>query len=159
MALKLIIKINSRLKFLHRKKQLFNSSATQAIVIVLFNLTFIMHRQPRILTSPKKWKTEFKSLKLNTFGTVCSCNTSHKFWDRSPSPHYQCCLQVSKTVSWQKLRCCYSDNILQLWVEGRDLVYFCKVDHSRISINFSRNRLLLNNLCEILWQNLRKLDK
>ena len=32
MALKLIIKINSRLKFLHRKKQLFNSSATQAII-------------------------------------------------------------------------------------------------------------------------------
>ena len=32
MALKLIIKIKCKLKFLHRKKQLFNSSATQAIM-------------------------------------------------------------------------------------------------------------------------------
>ena len=45
-------------------------------------------------------------------------NTSHKFWDQSPSPHYQCCLQVSETVSWHKLRCCYSANILQHWVGG-----------------------------------------
>ena len=29
-------------------------------------------------------------------------NTSHKFWDRSPFPHYQCCLQVSETVSWHR---------------------------------------------------------
>ena len=42
---------------------------------------------------------------------------------------------------------------------GRGLIYFCKVDHSRISINFSRNWLGLNNLCEILSKNLRKLGK
>ena len=45
----------------------------------------------------------------------------------------------------------YSANILQHWVGGRGLIYFCKVDHSRIFINFSRNWLGLNNLCEILW--------
>ena len=77
-------------------------------------------------------------------------NTSHKFWDQSPSPHYQCFLQVSETVSWHKLRCCYSTNILQHWVGGRGLIYFCKVDYSRISRNFSRNWVGLNNLCEIL---------
>ena len=77
-------------------------------------------------------------------------NTSHKFWDQSPSPHYQCCLQVSETVSWHKFRCRYSANILQHWVGGRGLIYFCKVDNSRIFINFSRNWLGLNNLREIL---------
>ena len=77
-------------------------------------------------------------------------NTSHKFWDKSPSPHYQCCLQVSETVSWHKLQSCYSSNMLQHWVGGRDLIYFCKGDHSRIFMNFSRNWLGLNNLCEIL---------
>ena len=63
------------------------------------------------------------------FGTY---NTSHKFWDQSPSPHYQCRLQVSEAVSWHKLWCCYSANILQHWVGGRSLICFCKVDHSRI---------------------------
>ena len=47
-------------------------------------------------------------------------------------------------------QCRYSANILQHWVGGRGLIYFCKVDHSRIFINFSRNWLGLNNLCEIL---------
>ena len=71
----------------------------------------------------------------------------HKFWDQSPSPNDQCCLQVSETVSWYKLRCSYSSNILQHWVEGSHLIYFCKVGHSRIPINFSGNWLGLNNLC------------
>ena len=55
---------------------------------------------------------------------TCSCNTSHKFWDQSPSYHYQFCLQVSETVSWHKLQCRNSANILQLWVERRGLIYF-----------------------------------
>ena len=67
---------------------------------------------------------------------VCRYIISHKFWDQSPFPYYQCCLQVSETVSRHKLWCCYSANMLQYWVGGRDLIYFCKVDHSRISINF-----------------------
>ena len=41
-------------------------------------------------------------------------NTSYEF----SSPHDQCHLQVSGTVSWHKLRCCYSDNMLQRWVGG-----------------------------------------
>ena len=71
-----------------------------------------------------------------------SYNISHKFWDQSPSPHYQCCLQVYETVSLHKLWCCYSANMLQHWVGGRGLIYFCKMDYSRISINFSRNDLV-----------------
>ena len=79
-------------------------------------------------------------------------NTSHKFWDQPPSPHYQCCLQVFGTVFCCKLWRCFSSNILQHWVGWRGLVYFCKVDHSRISIIFFRNWLGLNNLCEILQE-------
>ena len=48
----------------------------------------------------------------------CIYNTSHKFWDQSTCPHYQCCLQVSETVSWYKFWCCYSANILQHWAGG-----------------------------------------
>ena len=38
--------------------------------------------------------------------------------------------------SWYKLRCCYSSNMLKRWVGGRGMIYFCKVDHFRISENF-----------------------
>ena len=86
-------------------------------------------------------------------------NTSNKFWDQYPSRHYQCCLQVSETVFWHKLQCCYSANILQHWIGGRGLIYFCKVGHSRTFTKFARNWLYLNNLCDILPQNLRKLGK
>ena len=64
-------------------------------------------------------------------------------------PHYQCYLQVSETVSCYRLRCCYSANILQHWVRG-DLIYFCKVDHSKISKIFSSNWVVLSTSCEIL---------
>ena len=37
---------------------------------------------------------------INALVYESNYNTSHKFWDQSPSPHYQCCLQVSGTVSW-----------------------------------------------------------
>ena len=65
-----------------------------------------------------------------------SYNTSHKFWDKSLIPHYHCCLQISETGSWHKLRCCYSSNMLQHWVGRRWQIYFYKVGHSRISIDF-----------------------
>ena len=39
------------------------------------------------------------------------------------------------------------------------LIYSCKVDHSRIFRNFSRNWLGIHNLYGILSQNLRKLGK
>ena len=68
-----------------------------------------------------------------------------------PLPRYQCCFQMSETVSWHKLWCCYSSNNLQHWVGGRDLIYFCNVDYTRTSRNFSRNWLSLNNLSEILY--------
>ena len=71
-----------------------------------------------------------------TFTYSSTYNISHKVWDQSSSPHCQCCLQVSETVSWHKLRSCYSPNMLQHWVGGRGLIYFCKLDHSRIFINF-----------------------
>ena len=98
--------------------------------------------------------------KLTDFGTPRLLTIPpHKFWDQSPSPHYQCCLQVSETVSWRKLPCCYSANMLQHLVGGRVLIYSRKVDHSRISINFSRNRLGLNSFCGILSQHLRNLSE
>ena len=68
--------------------------------------------------------------------------TSHKFWDQSPSP--------SLSMSLAGIACCYSANILQHWLGLRGLIYFRKVDHSRISRYFSRNWVGLNNLCEIL---------
>ena len=77
-------------------------------------------------------------------------NPLHKFWDQSSSPHHECCLQVSETVSWHKLRCCYCSNMLQHWIWGDGLIYFWKVDHFRISINFSRNWLGISYLCKIL---------
>ena len=58
-------------------------------------------------------------LKDNPKEKVDSHNTSHKFWDQTPCLHYQCCLQVSETVSWHKLWCCYPANILQHWVGRR----------------------------------------
>ena len=78
----------------------------------------------------------------------CSYNTSHKFCDQFPSLHYQCYFQVSETVSWHKLWCSYTSNILQHWVRGKDLIYFCKVDRSRSFINVSRNSLGLVTKCE-----------
>ena len=75
-------------------------------------------------------------------------NASHKFWDQPSSTHYQCSLQASVTVFWWKFLWYYSFNILQQQAVGRGLISFCKVGHSRISINFFRNRLGLNNLCE-----------
>ena len=42
-------------------------------------------------------------------------NISHKFWDQSPSPHYQCCFHVFKTASWHKTRSCFSSNIAAHW--------------------------------------------
>ena len=53
-ALKVINKINSRLKFLHRKNKLLTPALRSYYVMLLFNLTLIMHCQPGILTSPKK---------------------------------------------------------------------------------------------------------
>ena len=82
---------------------------------------------------------------LKPFATY---NNSHKFWDQSPPPTINVGCKFW-TNSWHKLQCCYSSNILQHWVWGRALIYFCNVDYSRISIYSSRNWLGLNNLCEI----------
>ena len=73
------------------------------------------------------------------FSLIFVDNNSHKFRDQPPSPHYQCCLQVFGTVWCCKLWYCFSFNILQNWLKGRGMLYFCKVDHSRISIAFFRN--------------------
>ena len=96
---------------------------------------------------------------LRMFNKLKAANASHIFWVQFPCPHCQCCFQVSETVSWHKLRCYYSFNMLQNWVRGRSLTYFCKVDHSRISGSFSRNWVGVNNLCEILQENLHRLKE
>ena len=36
---------------------------------------------------------------------------------------------IINVVYWRKLRFCYSCNMLQHWVGGRDLIYFWKVGH------------------------------
>ena len=43
---------------------------------------------------------------------------------------------LSETVSRHKRWCYCIFNLLQHWVEERGLIYFCKVDHSRITRNF-----------------------
>ena len=88
------------------------------------------------------------------FSFIFLDNHAHKFLGQSPSSRHQ---------YWgsflAKLRRCYSSNILQHWVRVSGLIYFCKMVHSRISRYFFRNWVNLNNLCEILSQNLRHLDK
>ena len=54
MALKVINKINSRLKFLHSKNKSLTPAYAGYYVMLLLNLTLIMHRQGGILTLPKK---------------------------------------------------------------------------------------------------------
>ena len=85
---------------------------------------------------------------------VCRYIISHKFWDQSPFPYYQCCLQVSETVSRHKL--CQYAAILSRG-KGPDL--FLQSGPFQNFHKFSRNWLGLNNLCKILPQNLRKLGK
>ena len=77
-------------------------------------------------------------------------SASHKFWEQSPHPNDQCWLQVSKKVSWRKLRCCYSSNMVQHWVEERGLTYSEEWTIPEFPEIFSRNWLDLKNLCEIL---------
>ena len=89
---------------------------------------------PNIRNSQFKLKKIPGFSKLLLFLIYFLGNTSHKFWDQSPSLHYQCCLQVSEAVSWHKARCCNSANMLQHWVGGRGLIYFRKEEHSRTSV-------------------------
>ena len=51
-------------------------------------------------------------------------NTSHKFWDQSHLPHYQSYLQESETVSWHRLRSCYTSDMLQHLVWWRVWIIF-----------------------------------
>ena len=50
--------------------------------------------------------SEFKLKQVRFFQTpfyfafIFWDNTSHKFWDQFPCPHFQFCLRVSDTVSW-----------------------------------------------------------
>ena len=101
----------------------------------------------RKMTKDFFWRSTININKTLTvsFSMSCSCNASHKFWYQSPSPHYQCCLQVSETGCWRKLFQ-YAATLSR----GRELTSFCKVDNSRISINSSRNWFSLNNLCEMM---------
>ena len=85
-----------------------------------------------------------------------SNNTSHKFWDQSPSPK-KSDLQVSETVSLHRLWCCYSANILQHWVGSRGLICFCKVEHSIFPEIFPGiESVSINNVryCHNIWGSL-----
>ena len=54
MVLKVINEVNLRLKFLHRKNKFLTPALCSYFVMLLFNLTLIMHRPSGILTSTKK---------------------------------------------------------------------------------------------------------
>ena len=129
--------------------QIFFECQSDQRVAQLIIKPFDISQISKIVSLSWKKSQVFPSLLL--FFIYVLDNTSHKFCDQSLSPfHYQCSLQVSETVSWYKLCCCYSFNMLKHGVGGRGLIYFCKVEHSRFSINFSRNWLGLSSLCEIL---------
>ena len=68
---------------------------------------------------------------------------------------YQYYLKVSETASWHKLQCFYFSNMMQHWVGGKGL--FEQSWPLRISGNFSRNWLGLNNIYEILSWDSRNL--
>ena len=82
--------------------------------------------------------------------------TPHINSETSPPPSI---INVVCKYLRQFLDTSYSANMRQDWVGGRGLIFFCNVDHSRISRKSSRNLLVLNNLCEILSKNLKKLGK
>ena len=94
---------------------------------------------------PNIKKSEFKIKKCHVFSNLLSFFIyffRQYLWDQSPSLHYQCCLQVSETFSWDKLRRCYPANILHHQVGMKCLVYFCRVVYSRISRSFSEIELV-----------------
>ena len=79
------------------------------------------------------YKTNVHQLSYHFYGFVIENEIKRKYVNNSrlrstiphinsetnpSSPHDQCCLQVSETVSGHKLRCCYSSNILQHCVGG-----------------------------------------
>ena len=80
-----------------------------------------------ILTSltPKIWRLVVHDYSETTLIRLfVKSNTSHKFWEQSPSPHYQCCLQVSETVSWHKLRYRYPCQYAATLSRGKGLDLF-----------------------------------
>ena len=89
----------------------------------------------RKMTKDFFWRSTININKTLTvsFSMSCSCNASHKFWYQSPSPHYQCCLQVSEAGCWRKLF-----QYVATLSRGRELTSFCKVDNSRIANIFFR---------------------
>ena len=106
---------------------------------------------PYTIISSLKWKIKDYQKYIAVKKNLC------EFWDQPPSYNYQCCLQVSETVCWRKLRCCYSLNMLQHWVERGAWFISAKWTIPEFPRNFSRNRLGLNNISETLSQTLRKL--
>ena len=65
----------------------------------------------------------FKKLGNYYKTTVCLGKTPGNGW-------------LPRWLSRAEIQCCYSANMLQHWVVGKGLIYFCKVDHSRISSIF-----------------------
>ena len=94
------------------------------------------------------------SFELTNFGLKC-LPIPHINSETNPLPCYRCCLQVSETVSWHKLRvlllCQYAATLSNISVKWT-------------SPEFPKNFLGIDlpaglNNCEILPQNLRKLGK
>ena len=90
--------------------QFFESQSDQGVTQFVIK-SFGISQTSRTVGLREKNAEFFRTLFYFSF--IFLDNTSHKFGDQSPSPHDQCCLQVSETVSGHKLRCCYFPNILQ----------------------------------------------
>ena len=72
MALKVINKINSRLKFLHRKNKFLTPALRRLLCNALVQPHFDYASSAWYPNLTQKQKTKFKSLKVNAFTTVCS---------------------------------------------------------------------------------------
>ena len=71
MALKVINKINSRLKFLNRKNKFLTPVLRRLLCNALIQPHFD-YALPACYPNLTQRKTKFKSRKINAFGTVCS---------------------------------------------------------------------------------------
>ena len=126
--------------------------------------SFVYHRIGE-LEFCKNWADSYHAIHqllfTNPLYDLTYNSKSHKFWNQSPSPYYQYCLYVLLFFMFLSSIC---DSFLAQAsvsllcqhpppLSRRDgLIYFCKVDHSRISGNFFRNWLVLNDLWDIVTQ-------
>ena len=85
------------------------------------------------------------------FSYIFLDNTTHIFWDQYPSLIINVVASIWDSFLVRALVLLLFQYTASLSGRGRGLVYFDKVNYSRICRIFSWNWLGLNILCEILW--------